>query len=548
MPVINNKKVILLIIILAQLICVLYVASRKQEFHIDEMYSYVLSNSYHADKISSDDSMWGRWVDSDDLSEFITVQNGERFAFDKVYKNNTTDAHPPLYYWFLHSVCSIFPGIFSKWMGLGLNIIFYIVSIIVLYLVSDLITDNKILVYLPVVLYGFSPIALETLTFIRMYMLITMLAVLLIYVHLRMLTYGCNKKRMLAAWIIIYLGSMTHYYYIVFSFWCAAIFILQNIRCAKKKAIAYGAGCFASVALFILSYPYVIAQAAGTSTNNVGNEIRKNLFNWPLWAYESKLLLKSQIDAFSYSHPVSILLAIVMICIVLFLAAYFALHIHSGRDKQRRELISGEWNTTRFIQWTGLVYLLTFLSISFIGGEYVFLRYIYFIGPALYILIAYLISCLCRIRPGFTAGLAAVLALFAVSNAAYGSVSDSSPYLLREAYADNIRLSAYAEKPLIVISERNPAVPTGNLTKIKIFDQFYMAGLENVIGNDVVGACLRDEGECILYITTDTYYLDGYNAQVVLDDIENSCQTEDFKSEYICAGCLGEFYRVKAAS
>lgn len=544
MSVLKNKKVILLIIMLTQLICASYVASRKQEFHIDEMYSYILSNSYHADKISSDDSMWGRWADSDDLTDYITVQNDERFAFDKVYSNNTTDAHPPLYYWLLHSACSFFPGAYSKWTGLGLNLLLYLVTIAILHQISELITDDKRLAYLPVILYGFSPIALETLTFIRMYMLITMFAVLLLYVHLRMFSYGYSIKKLLAAWVIIYLGSMTHYYFVVFSFWCAVVFILQNVKSINRALVAYGTGCLASVALFIFSYPYVIAQATGTSTNNVGREIRKNLFNWSLWVDESQILLKNQIDALSYSNVLSIILAITAACLTLYVFVYFVLHLRSGQDEQGSELIFGNNYVRRFIQWTGIVYVLTFMSITFIGGEYVFLRYIYYIGPSLYIMIAYLISCYCRIRPGYTATIVTVIVLFAVSNAVYGVINDSSPYLLRDAYADDIRLSEYDEDPLIVISGRNPAVPTGNLTKMRLFNQFYMSDVDSVIDNGIAAECLRNNGECILYINTDTYYMDGYDAQKVLDDIQRSCQTAGVRSEFICNGSLGEFYRI----
>ena len=53
----------------------------------------MLSNSYHADKLSSDDELWGQWAEADSLSKYTTVQHGERFTFQAVYHNNSTDCH-----------------------------------------------------------------------------------------------------------------------------------------------------------------------------------------------------------------------------------------------------------------------------------------------------------------------------------------------------------------------------------------------------------------------------------------------------------------------
>ena len=116
----------LAVIIFFQIIAMMIVCSGKKEYHIDEIYSYLLSNSYHTDRIANDETKWDKWVSGDQYKSFITVQDGEKFAYDKVYYNNSLDCHPPLYYWVIHTVCSFFPDQFSKWFGLVVNILFLI--------------------------------------------------------------------------------------------------------------------------------------------------------------------------------------------------------------------------------------------------------------------------------------------------------------------------------------------------------------------------------------------------------------------------------------
>lgn len=41
--------------------------------------------------------------------QYVMVAENERFDYATVYYNQTQDVHPPLYYFFLHTVCSAVP-------------------------------------------------------------------------------------------------------------------------------------------------------------------------------------------------------------------------------------------------------------------------------------------------------------------------------------------------------------------------------------------------------------------------------------------------------
>lgn len=83
----------------------------------------MLSISFDAASISDAPEFWDSWLDGSDFREFLTVEAGEHFAYQSVYDNNTYDAHPPLFYFLLHTVCSLFPGVYSPWLGIVMNIV-----------------------------------------------------------------------------------------------------------------------------------------------------------------------------------------------------------------------------------------------------------------------------------------------------------------------------------------------------------------------------------------------------------------------------------------
>lgn len=65
------------IIIVLQIIAAIFVGFQKQEYHIDEIYSYNFSNSAEAEKFSRADWLIGKWVDGADFDEIVTVQEGK---------------------------------------------------------------------------------------------------------------------------------------------------------------------------------------------------------------------------------------------------------------------------------------------------------------------------------------------------------------------------------------------------------------------------------------------------------------------------------------
>ena len=89
----------------------------------DELFCYISATSQGGWKgiCFLDDQTW---YDGDYFYQATVATGSERFNIPMVFENQTMDTHPPLYYTFLNIVCSFFPGQFSKWFGIGLNIFF----------------------------------------------------------------------------------------------------------------------------------------------------------------------------------------------------------------------------------------------------------------------------------------------------------------------------------------------------------------------------------------------------------------------------------------
>lgn len=491
------RVLIVAVILLFQTAMLLYAAAQKQEYHIDEIYSYIISNSSRADRISHADDLWGTWIDGGELNSFVSVQKGNQFSYKTAYLNTSMDCHPPLYYWLLHTVCSFFPNQFSKWFGIGLNISLFVLTGLGIFLLSDELFSTAVMKYMPLLMYGLSPFAVDTVTFIRMYTLLTFLAVMFTLLSVRMMKYGMTWKRMLAAWATIFLGAMTQYYGIVFCFWGV---LFHELILLKKKDFKhfflYGLGALVSVGLMLAVFPYAITQATGSETNNVGNEVARNLLNFRLWGNMTVYLAKEFIRRISYYATISFLAFAVLVLLLGCLALCAGKRLPKGANRPQAFWLLG---TT----------VLAILSISFIGGEYVYLRYIYFLIPFLYILVLLALEVLLAGRDAWKRVILCLMIAFSVGNAVLGTALNRSAYLFQSTHADDLVLEKYHEYPCVLSAgiKRSTAIPTGNLIGLSGFSSLYMDAEGNLLDSGLIADALRENSTCVVFVPNSPYWV-----------------------------------------
>ena len=253
-------KIMLIITIVLQLAVALCFCLKKQGFHYDENYSYYSSNVTYG--LNPPD---GDWLSGSTIAEEFCITPGMGFNFPLVAQMQSFDVHPPVYYFLLNIICSLSSGIFSKWQGLSLNLIFFVISQLLIIAIANKVGNkNKAITWFSLALFGFSPAIISGITFIRMYMLLTSECMALILLHMNMLTDIKNSsslsrfvKYLIQIAVTVYIGFLTHYYFAVFAFFVAAfttlyLFFSKNTR---KTSYIYAITVIAGLLSAVLSYP-----------------------------------------------------------------------------------------------------------------------------------------------------------------------------------------------------------------------------------------------------------------------------------------------------
>ena len=259
-------------------LCVLF--SYRDGHHVDETWSYGYANSYYLPHVfggysEETEQNIGEWITGETFRNYITVREDQRFSFDSVMFNKKDDLSPVLYAFILHFVCSLFPGQFSWGFAFFVSLLFYVPSLILIYVLSKEITKSKLVGFASVIYYVFSGCGTGNFLYLRVYHLFTFLTLLLFFLIHRIIT---NKgKKMWIYYLLLpvvtILGCLTHYYFLVMAFGLT-LFGGIAILCKKrlKNAFSVGLIMLLSVIAFFLIYspalaklmPYSTGETAGT--------------------------------------------------------------------------------------------------------------------------------------------------------------------------------------------------------------------------------------------------------------------------------------------
>ena len=142
----KNKKIeifAIAIVLIIQTIIYVYIGNLKEYIHIDEAYSYGLSN-YDKVEIEDNEDFYDNWHSRDYYEDYLSIQDEEIGDYAPVYENQKNDVHPPFYYLLLRFSMEFTKGYFTKWSGIVLNIIIYALVTIFMYLIlKKLFKDDK---------------------------------------------------------------------------------------------------------------------------------------------------------------------------------------------------------------------------------------------------------------------------------------------------------------------------------------------------------------------------------------------------------------------
>lgn len=261
-------NVTLAIIIILQIVLVTYYfAFVKEAYHSDEPWSYGLANSHYMPFIATDGlydthDTSDCWRDGSIYADYLTVNDGEQFDYASVWYNQSVDMHPPFYFLILNTICSFFPNVFSKWFAYVINIAAMILSQIFMFKGASRYFKSRFVGIAACCFWGFSMAFLDVNTFLRMYSMLTMFSIMLIYYHIRIYNNdGSDRGNHIKLAAVTFLGALTHHYFLVLAFAIAACFCFYYLFSRKfMKLVSYAVTMAGAVFLSIGVFPATLTH------------------------------------------------------------------------------------------------------------------------------------------------------------------------------------------------------------------------------------------------------------------------------------------------
>lgn len=327
----TSKKrvyIILVVMICLQLASIIYYFQFKKEgYHSDEMWSYGYANSYYLKDIFQDSqgnlTYVDDWYDADVLRDYIVVNEGEQFAYDSIYQNQIYDLSPPFHSMVLHTICSFFPGQFSKWFSFIINIGSFLITMLYLFKTAQLMKSDLFALCCCAV-YGFSMGARDNFVYLRMYALCTAFVMVSIYNILCLLQkYRQSGKfctvNLVVIFVISILSFLTHYYVVsymgILTFGICAYAFLK-----REYKLAFGFG-FLMLIAFVLSVVIFPAMFQVTESK-VGSSVAVMDYNFKMrFQIISHLMLKRLFNLSVSVYPSGVLPIIVGVLLFIFVVS-----------------------------------------------------------------------------------------------------------------------------------------------------------------------------------------------------------------------------------
>lgn len=394
-------------------LCILmfYFINQKQGFHEDEIFSYGSSNYrydnvyrpygyaeasqdvfynqvwnsknkitniknyfFHYDTLKTDETLSKEipiFRQKEDALTYLTIGKGDVLNYFSVYYNQARDVHPPLFYFLVHFVSTIFYGQFSKYIIFTINLVFFVGTLWIIKKIMEKL-DIKKMAISTMILYGASMGCISTVMFQRMYMMLTFFSVLYLYLTIKFVQedFKIEKKY---PWIFtILFGFLTQYYfciYIVFVFLLVSAYLLTKKE--YQKLGRYFLVHVIAAVIGILFYPasiyHIFFSYRGLGD---GREVAKPII-------QSCIYYFSQIyKLFSMKH-----------LLFLILVLYFILILKNKAKIDREKIFY-----CSLIFLPSVMYLFTIAKIApFLGEDYTS-RYIMLLFPIIAVGVAYLFS------------------------------------------------------------------------------------------------------------------------------------------------------------
>lgn len=234
----KNRKAlgIGLILLLAGIVSFLYWAGKKQVWFLDEIYTYESANGFEQawPTASVDEWMTGR-----DMEAFLAADS-DRLSLNEITVRLYSD-HVPLYFWLFRAVSLFFfHGSGSIWIGLSINLAFYLIILALGFRMFLHLTGrplvSAVVIFLTLIT---NRLMLEQITMLRMYVMLLLAELLLLLAGLWILRDADGGKMKPGVFLFLFAvsvtGLLTHYDFWIFYAATAAIFCIWLLISAFRR-------------------------------------------------------------------------------------------------------------------------------------------------------------------------------------------------------------------------------------------------------------------------------------------------------------------------
>ncbi len=276
MKILSGKKIVVqlytIMIYLAFTVLMLLAVNQKSNLYIDEVFSYVSSNSARCGVYDIQDGQTYYPPNSLWLTE-LAVTPPESFQYDVVWRNQRNDTHPPLYYAVLHTICSLFPNLFSIWFAAAINIIsawgvLFFARKIMKFLSEDIWARE--LMSLGLIC---SAGILSSVTFLRMYVMAMFWVTALTYMVLKRI-WGRDRNLYIDCAVIALLtagGTLTHYYVTLYAVLLCTLYGCYLLAQKRRKelaslCVAQGIAAIVCICIFPAMLSHIFSGDRGTES------------------------------------------------------------------------------------------------------------------------------------------------------------------------------------------------------------------------------------------------------------------------------------------
>ena len=493
---------LLLVLILVSAVCLLF-STRKQGMFIDEIYTYGLSNSSYAPFLSDvkGGSLDHKIVTRDELLDYVSVTGDEGFDFGSVYYNQVHDVHPPLYYWLFNIASTLAGGRFSKWTGLALDWALYLGAVAMLYALVRRLGGRRYIAASTAILYGLSVIGLSTMVMIRMYVLLALLTVVLMF-WIASLMRDFKPRTCVFVGLTLLAGLLTQYYFVFYAFFLCAAYVLWALVKRQYKALAWFVPCaLVGALLLILIFPaaldHLFSGALVSGESAVDN--LKNLAQYPV-------RLRTFLGFVTHGLKAAIYTALLWAAALC--AVFPKLRAAFGEKRLR-------------LDWLVFIVpaLVTFVLVAIISPVDE-ARYIYNLIPAFTLAIGFLMvlldGALIDMKDRERREAAAFLTIVVL--ALWCARSAPPDYLYPEHAEFNALLETRAADPCVYFSDDHFEPLTEDLIQLLTFDEVYVTDDRDLAP---MLSYVGDADEVVVYIDTSVFWSSGYDADEILSRIQS---------------------------